>query len=176
MPRRHRSAGRSSRGPLKRLAVPVAIPVALIVAAGAIAAIVAHSGASSISDTANASCASSAATAPAATVTPLAAVNQLWNDVQTGQSNGQIRSDVALDLENLIQPVRSDIQAGQVQPSQISQFVTSLQAKIATRSAEAGAITASAATQLDNDLTQLGNRGRPETPLAARERRERRYR
>jgi hypothetical protein len=96
------------------------------------------------------------AAAAAAAVTPLAAVNQLENDVQTGQSNGQIRSDVALDLENLIEPVLSDIQAGQVQPSQISQLVTTLQGKIATRSTEAGAITASAAAQLNNDLTQLG--------------------
>ena len=88
-------------------------------------------------------------------MTPLAAVNQLETDVQTGGSDGQIRSDVALDLENLIQPVRSDIQAGQVQSSQVSQLVTLLQGKIATRSKEAGAITASAATQLNNDLTQL---------------------
>ncbi|MGD0698733.1 MAG: hypothetical protein ABSA02_02500 [Trebonia sp.] len=111
---------------------------------------------SHVSESAFSDCASSAATAPATAVTPLAAVNQLWNDVQTAQSNGQIRSDVALDLENLIQPVRSNIQAGQVQASQVSQLVTSLQGKIATRSQEAGAITATAATQLNSDLTQLG--------------------
>jgi len=154
MPRRHRSAGRGSRGPLGRLAVPVAIPVAVVVAVGALVAIVDYSGASNISDTASANCASP--TAAAAAVTPLAAINQLTNDVQTGGANGQIRSDVALDLENLIQPVQADIQAGQTQPGQISQFVTELQGKIATRSKEEGAITASAATQLDNDLAQLG--------------------
>ena len=204
MPRRHRSAVRRSRGPLARLAVPVAIPVALIVAVGTIVAIVDNSGASNIADAGNASCASLAAyvvpanpaghghhhgggstaspttaasgtaatatpaatastvaatptaTAAAAAVTPLAAINQLVSDIQAGQSDGQIRSDVALDLENLIQPVLSNVQAGQVQPSQVSQLVTLLQGKIATRSQEAGAITATAAGQLNNDLTQLG--------------------
>ena len=61
MPRRHRSAGHRSRGPLARLAVPVAIPVALVVAVGAIVAIVDHSGANSVTDAANANCASPAA-------------------------------------------------------------------------------------------------------------------
>ena len=123
MPRRHRSAGRRSRGPLARLAVPIAIPVALAVVVGAIVAINGHS-AANIAESANANCTTPAATAPAAAVTSLAAINQLWNDVQTGGANGQIRSDVALDLENLIQPVREDIQLGQAQPSQISQFLS----------------------------------------------------
>jgi hypothetical protein len=153
MPRRHRSAGRWSRGPLARLAVPIGIPAALVVAVGAFIA-VGHPGLN-VSDAANANCASPSATAAAA-VTPLTAINQLWNDVQTGGANGQIRSDVALDLENLIQPVREDIQLGQAQPSQVTQFVTQLQAKIVVRSNEDGAITAAAVTQLDNDLAQLG--------------------
>jgi hypothetical protein len=157
MPKRHRPAGRRSRGPLARLAVPFAIPVGLAVVVGAIVAVNGRSS-TNITEAASANCASGTAaptaTAPAA-VTPLAAVNQLWNDVQTGGSNGQIRSDVALDLENLIQPVRSEIQAGQVQASQVSQLVTTLQGKIATRSNEEGSISASAASQLNNDLTQL---------------------
>src|SRR5580698_4408680 len=61
MPRRHRSAGRRSRGSLSRFAVPVAIPVALVVAVGAIVAIVDHSGANNVADAANANCASPAA-------------------------------------------------------------------------------------------------------------------
>ena len=61
MPRRHRSAARRSRGPLARLAAPVAIPVALVVAVGAIVAIVDHSGANNVTDAANANCASPAA-------------------------------------------------------------------------------------------------------------------
>jgi hypothetical protein len=61
MPRRHRSAGRRSRGSLARFAVPVAIPVALVVAVGAIVAIVDHSGANNVADAANANCASPAA-------------------------------------------------------------------------------------------------------------------
>jgi hypothetical protein len=61
MPRRHRSAGHRSRRPLARLAAPVAIPVALVVAVGAIVAIVDHSGANSVADAANANCASPAA-------------------------------------------------------------------------------------------------------------------
>jgi hypothetical protein len=154
MPRRHRSAGRRSKDRIRRLALPIAIPVALAVVAGVIVTIVGRSGVNNLSsNAADANCISPTATAAA--VTPLAAVNQLWSDVQAGQSSGQIRSDVALDLENIIQPVRSDIQAGQVQPSQVSQLVTTLQGKIATRSQEAGAITASAATQLNSDVTQL---------------------
>src|ERR1700722_12636894 len=61
MPRRHRSAGRRSRGSLSRFAVPVAIPVALVIAVGAIVAIVDHSGANNLADAANANCASPAA-------------------------------------------------------------------------------------------------------------------
>ena len=61
MPRRHRSARRGSRGPLQRLALPIAIPVALVVAVGAIVAIVDHSGANNVTDAANANCASPAA-------------------------------------------------------------------------------------------------------------------
>jgi hypothetical protein len=61
MPRRRRSAGRRSRGPLARLAGPVGIPVALIVAVGAIVAVVDHSGLNNAADAANANCASPAA-------------------------------------------------------------------------------------------------------------------
>jgi hypothetical protein len=60
MPRRHRSAWRRSRSPLARFAVPVAIPVALVVAVGAIVAVVDHSGVNNI-DAASANCASPAA-------------------------------------------------------------------------------------------------------------------
>ena len=56
MPRRHRPAGRRSRRSLARLAGPVAIPVALIVAVGAIVAVVDHSGGNSVTDAANANC------------------------------------------------------------------------------------------------------------------------
>ena len=61
MPRRRRSAGRRSRGPLARFAVPVAIPVALFVVVGAIVAVVDHAGLNNVSDAANANCASPAA-------------------------------------------------------------------------------------------------------------------
>ena len=74
MPRRHRSAGRRSRGPLARLAVPAAIPVALVVAVGAIIAVVDHSGAN-LSDAANANCAS-----PAAYVVPAEPANAAGQD------------------------------------------------------------------------------------------------
>jgi hypothetical protein len=173
MPRRHRSPGSRSRDPLRRLAVPIAIPVALAVVVGAIVAIVGHSGVSSLSNAADANCASPSATTSATTaaaVTPLAAVNQLLSDIQASQANGQIRSDVALDFENLIQPVQSSIQAGQVQASQVSQLVTTLQGKITTRSQEAGALAASSATQLNNDLTQLSqsvSTGATATPTAS---------
>ncbi len=61
MPRRHRSVRRRSRGQLPRLALPIAIPVALVVAVGAIVAIVDRSGANNVTDAANANCASAAA-------------------------------------------------------------------------------------------------------------------
>jgi hypothetical protein len=61
MPRRHRSAGRRSRGSLARHAVPIAIPVALVVAVGAVVAIADHSGTNNVTDAANANCASPAA-------------------------------------------------------------------------------------------------------------------
>jgi hypothetical protein len=69
MPRRHRSAGRRSRGPLARLAVPIAIPVALAVGVGAIVAVVDHSGLN-VNSAANANCAS-----PAAYVVPAVAAS-----------------------------------------------------------------------------------------------------
>ncbi len=61
MPRRHRSARRGSRSPLQRLALPIAIPVALVVAVGAIVAIIDNSGVNNVTDAANANCASPAA-------------------------------------------------------------------------------------------------------------------
>ena len=213
MPRRHRSAVRRSRGPLARLAVPVAIPVALIVAVGTIVAIVDNSGASNIADAGNASCASLAAyvvpdraghghhhgggstaspttaasgtaatatpaatastvaatptaTAAAAAVTPLAAIIQRVSDIQAGQSDGQIRSVVALDLENLIQPVLSNVQGAQVQPSQVSQLVTLLRQD---RDQEPGGrrYHRHRRRQLNNDLTQLA---RASPPLRRRSR------
>jgi hypothetical protein len=167
MPRRHRSAWRRNRSPLTRLAGPVGIPVAVLLVVGVIVAVVNHS-AANLADAANANCASPTATAAAAT--PLGAVNQLWTDVQAGAADGQIRSDVAVDLSNLIQPVRSAIQGGQVQASQVSQLVTTLQQKIATRSQEDGALTATAATQLNADLTQLSQSvtaGTSVTPTAS---------
>jgi hypothetical protein len=65
MPRRRRSAGRRSRDRIARLAVPIAIPLALVVAVGAVIAIVDHSGANSVNDAANANCASPAASGAA---------------------------------------------------------------------------------------------------------------
>ena len=61
MPDRHRSARRRSRSPLARFAVPVGVPLALVLAVGAIVAVVDHSGSNSIADAANANCASDAA-------------------------------------------------------------------------------------------------------------------
>jgi hypothetical protein len=61
MPRRHRSAGRRSRRQLSRFAAPAAISVALVIAVGAVVAIVDHSGANNVADAANANCASPAA-------------------------------------------------------------------------------------------------------------------
>ncbi len=84
--------------------------------------------------------------------TPLAAINQLWRSVRGGAADGQIRSDVALDFENLIEPVRAELIAGE--PAQVASLVPALRQKLADRLGE-GSITAGTAQLLGNELTRL---------------------
>jgi eukaryotic-like serine/threonine-protein kinase len=84
--------------------------------------------------------------------TPLAAINQLWRSVRGGAADGLIRSDVAQDFENLIEPVRAELIAGE--PAQVASLVPALRRKLAARLGE-GSITASTAQVLGTELTRL---------------------
>jgi len=101
---------------------------------------------------ASAEATSSVPTARTPKTTPLAAINQLWRSVQHGAADRQIRSDVALDFENLIGPVRDELIAGE--PAQVESLVPALRHKLAERLGE-GSITAGAAQMLGNELTRL---------------------
>ncbi len=90
-------------------------------------------------------------------MTALAAINQLWAAIQQGGAGGQIRQDVVVDFSNLIQPVRSELIAGQpAQPGQIGQLVTTLRSKLAARVSE-GAVSTGIASVISSDLNQLAS-------------------
>lgn len=101
---------------------------------------------------ASAEATSSVPAARTSKTTPLAAITQLWRSVRGGAADGQIRSDVALDFENLIEPVRAELIAGE--PAQVASLVPALRQKLADRLGE-GSITASTAQLLGNELTRL---------------------
>jgi hypothetical protein len=65
---------------------------------------------------------------------------------------GQIRSDVGLDLDNLIQPVVTDLIAGHKAP--VAQLASTLRTKVATRLGE-NAMSRAAARALDAEITML---------------------
>lgn len=98
-----------------------------------------------------ASTASSASVGPSAG-SRLTTINQLWRTVVRGGSDGQIRSDVATDMLNLITPVRASLLAGE--PAEVAGLVATLRSKLATRLAE-GAITAAAASTIRAELDRL---------------------
>lgn len=101
---------------------------------------------------ASAEATSSVPTVRTSKTAPLAAINQLWRSVRGGAADGQIRSDVALDFENLIEPVRAELIAGE--PAQVASLVPALRQKLADRLGEGG-ITARTAQLLGNELTRL---------------------
>ena len=82
--------------------------------------------------------ASASASAPvAASVsapTPLEAIGALSATVHHGVAAGQIRPDVGVDFENLIQPVQADLAAGR--PASVPQLVATLRAKLRQRLSE----------------------------------------
>jgi hypothetical protein len=79
-------------------------------------------------------------------------INELWGTVSHGGSDGQIRTDAATDMLNLIQPVRASVAAGR--PDGIAGLVATLRTKLATRLAE-GAITLAAARTIRAELDRL---------------------
>jgi eukaryotic-like serine/threonine-protein kinase len=83
---------------------------------------------------------------------PLQVLDQIRATLRRGVATGQIRQDVAVDLDNLLQPIQADLAAGHIAP--VPQLVAGLRAKLDTRLAE-GAITESAGKQLGSELTTL---------------------
>jgi serine/threonine-protein kinase len=83
---------------------------------------------------------------------PLQVLDQIRATIRRGVASGQIRQDVAVDLNNLLRPVQADLAAGDTAP--IPQLVAGLRAKLATRLSEA-AITMAAYRQLNDELTTL---------------------
>jgi serine/threonine-protein kinase len=85
---------------------------------------------------------------------PLQVLGQIQATIRHGAASGQIRQDVAVDLENLIQPVQADLAAGNT--AGVSALVSALKAKLATRLGE-GAITRAADAELGRELSTLLN-------------------
>jgi eukaryotic-like serine/threonine-protein kinase len=85
-------------------------------------------------------------------LSPLAAIYQLSRTIAADVSSGQVRQDVGVDMDNLIQPVRTELAAGQ--PAPVAQLATALRQKLWTRVSE-GAVTVSAATVLNDEITAL---------------------
>lgn len=96
-----------------------------------------------------------ATTTPAAKripLSPLDAVDQLWRTIAADVASGQVRQDVGLDMDNLIQPVKTALAAGQ--PAPVAQLAATLREKLWTRVSE-GAVTVGAATVLNDEITAL---------------------
>ena len=85
---------------------------------------------------------------------PLAAINQLFTTIAADVTSGQVRQDVGVDFDNLIQPVKTELAAGQ--PAPVAQLATTLREKLWTRVSE-GAVTVSAATVLNDEITDLAH-------------------
>jgi len=98
--------------------------------------------------------ATSTPTAKRIPLSPLAAINQLSGTIAADVASGQVRQDVGLDFDNLIQPVKTELAAGQ--PAPVAQLATTLREKLWTRVSE-GAVTVSAATVLNDEITDLAN-------------------
>ena len=83
---------------------------------------------------------------------PLQVLDAIRATIRHGVADGQIRQDVGVDLDNLIQPIQAGLTAGNT--AQVPQLVAGLRAKLATRLSE-GAITQAADRQLSGELTTL---------------------
>jgi eukaryotic-like serine/threonine-protein kinase len=98
--------------------------------------------------------ATSTPTATRIPLSPLAAINQLSSTIAADVASGQVRQDVGVDFDNLIQPVKTELAAGQ--PAPVAELATTLREKLWTRVSE-GAVTVSAATALNDEITALAN-------------------
>ena len=98
--------------------------------------------------------ATSTPTATRIPLSPLAAISQLSRTIAADVASGQVRQDVGLDFDNLIQPVKTELAAGQ--PAPVAQLATTLREKLWTRVSE-GAVTVSAATVLNDEITDLAH-------------------
>jgi serine/threonine-protein kinase len=96
--------------------------------------------------------ATSTPTAKRIPLSPLAAINQLSRTIAADVASGQVRQDVGVDFDNLIQPVKTELAVGQ--PAPVAQLATTLREKLWTRVSE-GAVTVSAATVLNDEITAL---------------------
>jgi serine/threonine-protein kinase len=83
---------------------------------------------------------------------PLQVLNEIRETIRRGVADGQIRQDVGVDLDDLIQPIQAGLAAGNT--AQVPGMVAGLRTKLATRLAE-GAITQAADRQLSSELTTL---------------------
>ncbi len=96
--------------------------------------------------------ATSTPTARRLPLSPLAAISQLSRTIAAEVASGQVRQDVGVDMDNLIEPVKTELAAGQAAP--VAQLATTLREKLWTRVSE-GAVTVSAATVLNDEITAL---------------------
>jgi hypothetical protein len=85
---------------------------------------------------------------------PVQVLNQIQATIQRGAASGQIRQDVGVDLTNLLQPVQTELAAGNT--AGVSQLASTLKAKLTTRLGE-GAITKAAVAELDRELATLAS-------------------
>jgi serine/threonine-protein kinase len=91
---------------------------------------------------------------PPSRLSPLAAIDQLSVTVDDDVAAGQIRPDVGVDFGNLIGPVKTELASGL--PAPVAQLAGELRTKLWTRVSE-GAVTVTAATVLNSELTALAD-------------------
>jgi hypothetical protein len=99
---------------------------------------------------------SSVLTSTPATLSPLSAIGQLSRTIRRDVATGQMRQDVGVDLNNLIQPVQAELAIGE--PVSTGELADALRAKVQTRLSE-GAVTPAAARALDSELDLLRRSG-----------------
>jgi hypothetical protein len=92
------------------------------------------------------------ASASASDLTPVDAIGELAATVRRGAASGQIRSDVGVDFENFIQPVRAELVAGR--PADVPQLVATLRAKLRQRVSE-GTVSTGIERMMSSELDML---------------------
>jgi serine/threonine protein kinase len=92
------------------------------------------------------------ASTPAVSLSPLAVIGRISQTISKDVASRQMRPDVGVDLNNLIQPVQTELAAGEQAP--VAQLADTLRAKLQTRLSE-GAVSAAEVQVLDGELTTL---------------------